>query len=109
MRIKTPSFVAEFPLQTTLADETTSLIRLDAARNIYNASLGELLRRLKLMRESQDWCRARAMPAALGTNAKGKPIPNRQRADLFKAIQARFGFSFASIQKFAETCRDACW
>jgi len=46
MRIKTPSFVAEFPLQTTLADETTSLIRLDAARNIYNASLGELLRRL---------------------------------------------------------------
>jgi putative transposase len=45
----------------------------------------------------------------LGTNAKGKPIPNKERSDLFKATQAQFGFSSASIQKFTETCRDACW
>jgi putative transposase len=56
-----------------------------------------------------DWRRARSVPAMLGTNAKGKPIPNKERSDLFKATQAQFGFSSASIQKFTETCRDACW
>jgi putative transposase len=45
----------------------------------------------------------------LARTPKGKPIPNKERLDLFKATQARFGFSSASIQKFAETCRDACW
>ena len=108
-RIKTPSFVAEFPLQTTPADDATLLIRLDAARNVYNASLGEALRRLDLMRESLDWQRARAMAATLGSNAKGKPIPNKERSELFHATQIRFGFAAASIQKFAETCRDCCW
>lgn len=108
-RSKTPSFVAEFPLQTTAADEAILPIRLDAARNIYNASLGESLRRLDPMRESRDWHRARAMPATIGKDAKGKSIPNKDRSDLFKATQVRFGFSSVSIQKFAETCRDACW
>jgi hypothetical protein len=105
----TPSFIAEFPLQTTAADEAILPIRLDAARNVYNASLGESLRRLGLMRESLDWQRARAMPKTLGKNAEGKPIPNKERSDLFKATQVRFEFSSVSIQKFAETCRDACW
>jgi hypothetical protein len=50
------------------------------------------------MRESLDWQRARYMPAMLGTNAKGKPIPNKERSDLFKATQSRFGFSSASIR-----------
>jgi hypothetical protein len=109
MRAKTPCFVAEFPLCTTAADEACLAIRLDGARNIYNASLGESLRRLDLMRESLDWQRARSMPARLGTNAKGKPIPNKDRSELFKATQARFGLSSSSIQKFAEGCRDACW
>ncbi len=108
-RAKTASFVAEFPLRTTPADEAVLALRLDAARNVFNVSLGEALRRLKLMRESLDWQRVRTMPKTTGTNAKGKPIPNKDRSDLFKATQARFGFSSASIQKFAEWCRDACW
>jgi hypothetical protein len=40
MRAKTSSFVAGFPLDTTAADEAALPIGLDAARNIYNASLG---------------------------------------------------------------------
>jgi hypothetical protein len=55
MRATTSSFVAGFPLYTTAADEAALPIRLDAERNIYNASLGESLRRLNLMRESLDW------------------------------------------------------
>lgn len=106
---RTASFVAEFPLCTTAADEATLAKRLDAARNIYNASLGEALRRLGLIRESLDWQRARAMPRTVKTGAKAKFEPNAARSDLFKTTQARFEFSAASIQKFAEACRDACW
>ncbi|UEM24319.1 hypothetical protein JL100_032340 (plasmid) [Skermanella mucosa] len=97
MRAKTPSFIAEFPLRTTAADERTLEVRLEAARHVYNACLGESLRRLALMRHSKDWQAARAM-------AKGK-----QRTALFKSTMQRFGFSSASIQKHAEACRDACW
>ena len=49
-RVKTLSFVAEFPLQTTAADEKTLDTRLNAARHLYNACLQESLRRLDLMR-----------------------------------------------------------
>jgi hypothetical protein len=73
-RSKTPSFVAEFPLQTTPADESALSIRLDAARNIYNASLGESLRRLDLMRESLDWQRAiRIASTSAWLNKPGRP------------------------------------
>jgi putative transposase len=40
MRKKTPSFIAEFPLSATPADERALSIRLDAARQIYNACFG---------------------------------------------------------------------
>jgi hypothetical protein len=52
MRAKTSAFVAEFPLCTIAADEAALPIRLDAQRNVYNASLGASLRRLDLMREA---------------------------------------------------------
>jgi putative transposase len=38
-RKSTPSFVPELPLQTATAVELVLAIRLDAARNIYNACL----------------------------------------------------------------------
>jgi putative transposase len=97
MRIKTQSFIAEFPLITTACDERTLEIRLNAARNLYNACLGESLRRLRLIRESLDWQRACEM-------AKGK-----ERTAIFGNVKERFDFNSASIQKFAQTCRDACW
>jgi hypothetical protein len=96
-RARTPSFVAEFPLRTTRSDEETLSVRLEAARQIYNASLGEALRRLGLLRESRRWQEARAMP-------KGQ-----ERRDLFKESVRLFEFGAGSIQKFAERCRDACW
>ena len=54
-RVKTLSFVAEFPLQTTAADDKTLDTRLNAARHLYNACLQECLRRLDLMKQSKAW------------------------------------------------------
>ncbi len=104
MRQKTPSFIAEFPLIVTAADARDLSIRLNAARHIYNAALGEALRRLDRMRGTADWAAASALP-------KGEPrSPARKaRAEAFKANLAQFEFCAASIQKFAERCRDACW
>ncbi|MDR2984312.1 MAG: hypothetical protein LBV34_05675 [Nocardiopsaceae bacterium] len=102
--MSTPSFVAEFPLRTTAADEAVLDTRLDAARNIYNASLGESLRRLDLMLESRAWGAACAMPKGAPRSAE-----RRARAAAFKAVQSRFGFKPGEIQKFCESCRDGCW
>jgi putative transposase len=104
MRQKTPSFIAEFPLIVTVADARALSIRINAARHIYNAALGEALRRLDRMRATAEWAAASALP-------KGEPrSPARKaRAEAFKAIMARFEFSSPSIQKLAERSRDACW
>jgi putative transposase len=96
MRKKTPSFIAEFPLSTTPADERELSIRLDAARQIYNASLGESLRRLDLMRESKAWQAAQAMPKHSSQaidKAKDKDrltADNKAKAHAFKAAREKF-------------------
>lgn len=103
-RKSTPSFVLELPLQTATAAERVLAIRLDAARNIYNACLGEALRRSDCMRESKAWQAARKLP-------KGPPgSQERQaRAKAFKEICAAYGFTSGDIQRFAQGCRDPCW
>lgn len=98
-RKKTPSFVAEFPLRTTAADERELTIRFEAARQIYNACLDEALRRLALMRESKAWRAARKI-------SKKK---KKERRDAFDTVVKAFEYTSASIQKHAEQCRDACW
>jgi putative transposase len=115
MRKKTPSFIAEFPLLTTPVDERELSIRLDAARNIYNACLGESLRRLDLMCESKAWQAAQAMPkhterAIEKAQEKDRlKAENKARSEAFRAVHGRFAFDSASIQKFGQQCRDACW
>jgi len=109
MRKERPSFVAEFPLRTDTAVERVLAVRMEAARHVYNTCLQESLRRLKLMRESKDWQRARGMPRHIGKDKDGNPIANSERRDLFKKVTARYGFTSAEIQKHAEKCRDACW
>lgn len=97
MRAQTDSFIAELPLRTSAADERELAVRLDAARQIYNAVLGECLRVLDLMRESQDWTGARSMQ-------KG-----RERTALYRAVRDRFDFKSSMADRFAIRCKNACW
>ena len=96
-RAATDSFILELPLRTTAADERELSVRLDAARQIFNAVLGESMRVLDLMRESRDWRRARAMPKGC------------ERTDLFKAVIERFDFKSSMADRFAIACKNACW
>ena len=59
---RTPSFVCEVPLRMSPAQERTLLARLEAARQVYNACLGEARRRARLVRESKAFQHARSMP-----------------------------------------------
>jgi putative transposase len=59
-RKTSPSFVAEFPLHVAPGEERALAVRFDASRQIYNAVLGEALRRLDLMRERRAWRGAEA-------------------------------------------------
>jgi len=109
LRSKTPSFITELPLKTSTADEVTLTIRFEAGKHLFNACMGESLRRLGLMRQSKDWQLIREMPKFLGKDEKGKPVPNKERRDLIKRTIERFNFTAYSIQKYAEQCRDSCW
>jgi putative transposase len=97
MRKKTPSFIAEFPLSTTQGQQRELSIRLETARQIYNACLGESPRRLDLMRESKAWQSAQAMSK------------HSAQAGAFTAVREKFEFNSSSIQKFGEKCRNGCW
>jgi putative transposase len=58
-RTTTPSFICELPLVLAGNDQRRLRIRLDCARQVYNAVLGECLSRLDLLRQSRGFQAAR--------------------------------------------------
>ncbi len=93
----TSSFILELPVRITPHDAHILDLRLDAGRQLYNACLGEALRRLDLMRESKVWKEART--------CRGKD----ERRKLFYSIQEKYGFSDYEIQALAIETKNACW
>src|SRR5215470_5103376 len=59
---RTPSFVCEVPLRVGPVQERTLLARLEAARQVYNACLGEARQRVRLVRKSKAFQQARLLP-----------------------------------------------
>jgi putative transposase len=59
---RTSSFVCEVPLRVSPAQERILLARLEAARQVYNACLGEARKRVRLVRESKAFQHARTLP-----------------------------------------------
>ena len=75
---RTPSFVCEVPLRVSRSQERTLLARLEAARQVYNACLGEARQRVRLVRESKAFQRARTL-------SKDDP----ERTSLFRAARTQ--------------------
>lgn len=100
----TPTFIVELPLIVSKQDEHEMLVRLELARQLSNACLGEALRRLDLMRESRAHARALAMPRKLGKK------PNKERAAAFAALRHAYGFTSDAISAFGTQCKnEALW
>lgn len=90
------SFIHELPLKASPADLRILDVRFDQGRQLYNACLGEALRRLDLMRESKAWRRAR------------QSRDKKERATLFRKLREEHGFSDYALQAFAIKTKNAC-
>jgi hypothetical protein len=73
----TPSFITELPLKTTSADESTTLVRLDTGRQLYNAYLGESMNRLALIRQSKEFQEIQKRPKTIDGEQ------NKERTEAF--------------------------
>ena len=88
---RTPSFVCEVPLRMRPHEEHTLLARLEAARQVYNACLGEARQRVRLVRESKAFQRARIL-------SRDDP----ERTPLFRAARQQHAFSDYALQAYAQ-------
>jgi hypothetical protein len=72
-------------------EERILLARLEAARQVYNACLGEARQRVQLVRESKAFQRARTL-------SRDDP----ERTPLFRAARAQHAFSDYALQAYAQ-------
>ncbi len=96
-RSKTTSFITELPLKVSPSHEAVLLSRLEMGRKIYNACLGEALRRLKRMRASTEYQVAQKMPPG-----KARSQKRQARAKVFRAVRNRFGFGEYALHSYAK-------
>ncbi|HUW97618.1 MAG TPA: transposase [Acidiferrobacter sp.] len=79
-------------------------VRFEAGRPLYNAVLGEALRRLDFMKQSKAWQAARKRP----TGQPGSPV-QKARAATWSSITKTAGFTDDDLQSYATRGKNACW
>ena len=95
----TPSSVHELTLMVNQT-EYKELVKLqDLGRILYNACLGESLRRLKMVKQDKFYKETVAIPKDTSENKK-------LRTENFKILNDRYGFKNSSIQSFAVKCKN---
>src|SRR5258708_2118188 len=86
---KTPTFVCELPLKVNAQQEAVLLARLEAARQVYNACLGQALARREKMLHSRVYQQARAMHSG------------KARSQAFAEARAACGFGEYDLHSYA--------
>jgi putative transposase len=94
---RTPSLVCEVPLRVSRTQEQTLLARLETARQVYNACLGQARRRVRLVRESTAFQRALTLP-------RDEPA----RKALFAQARSQHAFSEYALHAYAQQFGQ-CW
>lgn len=89
-RATTPSFITELPLKTDPRQEEVLLKRLNAGRQLYNAVLGEAMRRVQLVRQSKIY---------RGAKKLRKDDPSRKK--LFKEARDAYQYSEYALHSYA--------
>ena len=90
----TPSFVAEFELESSSKGFPQLDKTLNAYRQIYNATLGELKKNLDSARASDEWKAARQFPPG-----------SEQRKEAFREVRKKYHLSSAQAQRVAASHR----
>jgi hypothetical protein len=94
-RSKTPTFLLELPLQVNPQQAKHLRAHFEAARCLYNALLGEAMRRLKHLRADPRWQQARTIPK----------VHKQERAALFSQLRQEYGFSEYGLHAYATKAR----
>ncbi len=87
-----PSFILELPLIVDSGQAKRLRAHLEAARQLYNALLGEALRRLHRMKADAEWQAARAIPRS----------QKQERRAAFSRLRKDYGFSEYSLHAFTK-------
>jgi hypothetical protein len=109
-RSTTPSYVCEFEVKATSKDLAVLRSRREAGRQLYNAILGEGLRRFGRMRTDPGFEIAKALPRG----ANGPKATSLQRAqakarkNAFASLREKHGFREYDLHKHPSLSKD-CW
>jgi hypothetical protein len=90
---KTPTFLLELQLAVDAGQAKRLRAHFEAARCLYNALLGEAMKRLRQMRADPAWQEARAIPQA----------QKQERKAAFSQLRQAYGFSEYALHDFAKT------
>ena len=96
MRTKTPSFILELPLKTSKNEEKELILRLESARKLYNAILGEAKNRVYLVKQSKIFRKAKK----ISKNTKDKK-KIALRKELFQEAKDIYNFNEYSLHSYA--------
>jgi hypothetical protein len=88
---KTPTFVLELPLRVEAEQASHLRAHFEAARALYNALLGEAMKRLRLMRADPRWQEARCLPK----------LHKQQRNAFFSQLREEYEFSEYALHRYA--------
>lgn len=102
-KAKTESFVTEIPLRASSSEEKCVLARLEVARQVYNACLGEALRRFRLLHQSKAYQAARKMPRGPKGSKQGQA-----RARAFRKANTAVSFREYDLHAYAAQFNH-CW
>lgn len=94
-RAQTPTFLLELPLQVNSQQAKHLRAHFEAARCLYNALLGEAMKRLKQMRANQGWQQARSLPKT----------QKQERYAAFSQLRLEYGFSEYALHAYATQAR----
>jgi putative transposase len=109
-RSQTPSFVLELPIVTTSADRRELNARFNAGMRLYNAVLGEAVKRLRASQAHPRWEEAKKMPKTVPAAKKGKTKANPERVALFALIHKETGWREFDLHSFAtQTANASKW
>jgi hypothetical protein len=89
---KTPTFLLELPLAVDAGQASRLRAHFEAARCLYNALLGEVMKRLRAMRTDPAWQEARSIPLA----------HKQERKEAFTSLRRTYGFSEYALHDFAK-------
>src|SRR5712692_1586767 len=91
-RNKTPTFLLELLLRADAGQAKRLRAHFEAGRCLYNALLGEAMKRLRAMRADPAWQEARAIP----------PAHKQERKEAFARLRQAYGFSEFALHEFAK-------